>query len=862
MMLIGAVIGLLLARISELGKRISKLESSQKPSLPDSMGQWGQSRHSEPLQEQTNTGYMEAESRDEPESKLEKPTPGWQQPKSKKAVAGPSLLRLLINKASSWITAGNVPVKIGVIITFIGVSFLLKYAVDHELLIFPIEFRLIAVSAAGLAMMVIGWRLREKIRVYSLSLQGGGAGILFLTVFASFRLFDLIPASGAFVALVVITAITGALAVKQNARWLAIMGMTGGFLAPVLTSTGQGNHVALFSYYLILNGAILGISWFHAWRSLNLLGFIFTFFIGSLWGYQYYKPELMTSTMPFLVLHFVLYQAVAILYALRQREERIGLVDGTLVFGTPAIVFALQSQLVEGTEYGLAISAVIAAAFYAITAFSLKRSKGEQLMLLTESYIALAVAFATMAIPLALDARWTSAAWALEGAALVWIGMRQGRHLANLAGAALIVLSGVAFMDFGWKSGRGMAVFNGNVLGGLMISLSAFFASRKLKALSDQRFANLYWLTGISLFVWAVLWWLGTGFMEVFDRETRFKELHIFTVFVALSAACATGIGKALKWSMLRDSSFIFLPLFILLALFVWITDQHFLFSIGWLAWPLVWAVQVFVLRLADASKVRFAPISHFFSLLVLTLMVALEAYWWVDRSISDVWGFSVFITIPGVFAFLVWGMRQKPVWPVPAHPTTYLKASIFLVVAQALYLSAVSIADPGDPSPLPYIPVFNPLDLAMVFGLVTAVASLGAIRKEENGLSANNLQLYKLILAALFFIATTAALVRGVHHYTGIRWDGDDLANSVIVQTSLSIYWGLLGFTGMILGARAARRPVWLVGAGFMALVVLKLFLVDLGNSGTVERIVSFIGIGALLLVVGYFAPAPPKGA
>ena len=65
-----------------------------------------------------------------------------------------------------------------------------------------------------------------------------------------------------------------------------------------------------------------------------------------------------------------------------------------------------------------------------------------------------------------------------------------------------------------------------------------------------------------------------------------------------------------------------------------------------------------------------------------------------------------------------------------------------------------------------------------------------------------------------------------------------------------------------MVLGARRGRRAVWFAGAACMALVLVKLFLVDLGNSGTVERIVSFIGTGVLLLVVGYFAPAPPRAA
>ena len=93
-----------------------------------------------------------------------------------------------------------------------------------------------------------------------------------------------------------------------------------------------------------------------------------------------------------------------------------------------------------------------------------------------------------------------------------------------------------------------------------------------------------------------------------------------------------------------------------------------------------------------------------------------------------------------------------------------------------------------------------------------------------------------------------------------GGSWRWASLFESVLVQTSLSIYWAILGFGGMIWGARTARRPLWLVGAAFMLLVVLKLFTVDLTQTGTIERIISFIGVGILLLVVGYFAPAPPR--
>jgi len=65
-----------------------------------------------------------------------------------------------------------------------------------------------------------------------------------------------------------------------------------------------------------------------------------------------------------------------------------------------------------------------------------------------------------------------------------------------------------------------------------------------------------------------------------------------------------------------------------------------------------------------------------------------------------------------------------------------------------------------------------------------------------------------------------------------------------------------------MIWGARHQNRWIWMVGTGLMALVVIKLFIIDLGNTGTVSRIISFLGVGALLLVVGYYAPAPPRQA
>jgi uncharacterized membrane protein len=864
----GAVIGFVLAKIIHLEGRIKALEwSVRRPGIEEtSEADTSVSVKSSPeSQKWAAVDTPRPWSDLEPEQTLSKVQSSTEnRPESERGPILPSLFERGLKSTLAWFSSGNLPVKIGVIVTFIGVSFLLKYAIDRQLVVFPLEFRLLAVAAVGLALIIIGWRLREKMRVYALSLQGGGIGILFLTIFAALRLWQLLPATLAFVLLVVLTFLTGALAVLQNARSLAIFGIVGGFLAPVLTSTGEGSHVALFSYYLVLNGAILGISWFRAWRELNLVGFVFTFVIASFWGHQYYKPELMASTMPFLVLHFVFYQAIAILYTLRQRPGRIDVVDGALVFGTPVVVFALQAALVRGTEYGLAISAAVVALFYVLTAVWLFRKKSETTRLLTESFIALAVAFATITIPLALDARWTAAAWALEGAALVWIGTRQGRQLPKFTGVLLILFSGLAFLDYGWRSNSGLAVLNGNVLGGLLISLSALFSSRRLQLADHAVFERLQKIATIVLFLWGVFWWFGTGLMEIMDRMRSNDEAYVFMLFVAVSMGFSAWLGQSRDWVLLRRTSLFFLPFLLFSALLQLVFKDHFLREFGYLAWPLAWLAQVFILKVADQHEKRVAGFWHFGSVILLVLMTALEVSWWVNQVVSTSWAQAAAVTMIGVSVLLLWRGRERPAWPVPVHPVIYFNASLVLLAIQVLALMAFSIDKPGSPYPMLYIPLFNPFDLAMLFAMLVAVLSFPVIRQQTGqGVfisSSLNLRPYRWLLGAAFFVLTTIALVRGVFHFTEVAWQSHALFSSLVVQTSLSVYWGLLGFTGMIWGARSGRRSVWVVGAGFMALVIVKLFLVDLGNTGTVERIISFLAIGGLLLVVGYFAPVPPR--
>ena len=767
----------------------------------------------------------------------------------------PSTVEHLVVVAKRWLTTGNVPVKVGIIISFFGVSFLLKYAIDNSILEIPIGLRYVFVAAFAGVLMWLGWRVKEANRVYALSLQGGAVGILFLVVFAAFQLHHLLSPGFAFSVLVLLTVATGWLAVIQESRALALLGTTGGFLAPLLVSTGSGNHIALFSYYLVLNAAVLGVAWVRAWRELNIVGFAFTFGVGTIWGLQYYVPEKFATTEPFLIAFFVFYTVIAILFAFRTKPQLRGYVDGTLVFGTPTIAFALQSQMLGDSEYGMALSAACVAVFYAALAGWLWKRDDDRFDLLRHSFTALSIAFGTVAVPLALDDRWTAIAWALEGAALVWVGVRQSTSLAMAAGILLSFAGGVAFVRFGWKDDIGTPVLNGNFVGTLLISVTALCSAWLLR--ENRRDREWQKFASVVLLLWGLVWWFGGGWREIIDRAPYQQTLHLVLTFGSLSFAAIGYAGHRLDWMACRRVTLGLLP-FLAIAAFVYLFEHdHFLEGFGVAAWAIAIVCHLLVLRMYGDRTA--ATWWHLGGALLLTAMAGYEVFWLTDKwVINEVWPFTAaMFTIGGIAAALI-NQRDSHRWPFATQFRAYYLASLALTCAYLVFVLLACMNDPGSPAPLPYVPIFNPLDLLSVAGVLLAVHIM---RNDhlEFGINVRNKAVLGL-WGGTAFVFATLAVMRAVHHLAGVAWDSGAMMQSTVLQASLTIFWALLGMSGMLLGNKRSNRNVWIVGVGLMTIVVLKLMVVDMSNTGTVARIVSFLGVGVLLLVVGYFAPVPPR--
>lgn len=793
----------------------------------------------------------------------------------------------------AWFTGGNAIVRAAVVILFVGVAFLMRYAAEHALL--PLELRLAAVAAGGLAMVGVGWRLRERRRGYSLSLQGGGIAVIYLTLFAAFRLYGLLPGALAFGLLAALAALSALLAVLQNALPLAVLGFSGGFLAPVLTSTGQGSHVALFSYVLLLN---LGIAWIasrQTWKLLNLVGFGFSFGLATIWGLQAWRPELLASTEPFLVAHVLLYLYITVQYSrqlvkLRDAAPHLPYVDGGLVFGMPLAAFGLQAGMVKGIPYALALSAAALAAVYLLLGRWLLRQGGQRTLLLTEATLALGVIFLALVTPLALDARWTGAAWAIQGAGLAWVAMRQQRIWALAIGLLLQVGGAIGFWSHDPRPAGLLLFANGYFVGALCLAWAALFTAWHLFRASVATDRDRLWwreadprLLHPLLLGAGVLHALAGGWSELQAASWTGPDLPGRAVWLLLGwTLLAEGLQRRLGWPAFgipgRLTWLAATAIAAAAAADPWPVSRgwHRLLDQGWGEIAAVAGIGWWLLRRLDHDAGlarRSSPIEHLALGWFGVLQGAVGLYLLVATQVTRhaAWTPTAVIVLP-TLGCAWWAHRlANGAWPAATHPRAVRDGLLLPWLGLLmLWMLAVNLLADGSMRPLPYLPLLNPVDLGhalvALYGLRLLSGRQAPGRPSEAQPAPRpepSVQPWSLLATLCGFVWLNGVLVRSLHHWAGTPMWLDGALRSGLVQTCLTILWTLTALGVMLVATRRVRperaRGVWMAGASLLGIVVLKLLLVDMAGIGTLERIVSFIVVGLLMLVIGYLSPLPP---
>lgn len=861
--------------------------------------------------------------------------------------------------ATQWFFGENLVVRVGALVLLVGVVLLLKLASQYIEVSMPVRMALIALG--GLVITAVGYRTTAKKRSYGLTLQGVGFAVIYLTVFASFKLYGLLPSTLTFAVLALLAGLTVMFSVWQNALPLAVLAFGGAFFAPILVSRPDGSVVMLFSYYLLLNIAVAVIAHYRTWKLLNALSLAVTFGLAYVWGFRAFSGNsagwlsLRWQLLGLVVGHMALYLFIAVRYsqqvvsynqALLQMntgvtKRPIISIDSGLLFGTALLGFGLMASLLNDLPYHLAFaSSALSAIYLGLGLWLLKHHRrsiagdlqannqfDNSFELLIEASLALGCGFLALVIPLALSAKWISIGWAVQGAALVWLGARTQRRWTvyfglALQGFSILLLVGFDTLMRHWyglldqlsiphqmsivtaSSTLPLTVLTACVL------LSAFIlrhgrvniaaatpqakaqpqpqpqtqpaavktTPKRVQQMADNAshsfVATALVVVGFVLYLSAIL--SADPFWNNGGKTTTIKLAVAMAVFLIVGQL----IHQRFVWRSMRNVSRLILPF-------------------AMLSWVLVCLTHVKVETVVDLNDYHikaFSGLGRYLLAMLGCLAIAkllggwLLSRWHRDRLDTSVDALVWFLVL---IAMLTWMLQQVPFnyWQhaqelqaiITILPTVLaviglmsllllprlqalggrllgwlqvdrlLKHSAYILVPITFIWSLSANFSLDGQLVGVYLPLLNPLDLTLISILL--YQSYVALKVDSN---------YRTIVLVICglgaFVTVSSMLVRGFASVWGTpTWEQGAWSVSM-VQTGLTILWTVIAMVLMFLANKKAIRLVWFAGIALLTIVVAKLLLIDMSNTSAVLRVVSFIGAGLLMLVIGYLAPLPPK--
>ena len=618
-------------------------------------------------------------------------------------------------------------------------------------------------------------------------------------------------------------------------------------------------------------------------------------------------------------------------------------IDSGLLFGTALLGFGLMASLLNDLPYHLAFaSSALSAIYLSLGLWLLKHHRrsiagdrqannhfNNSFELLIEASLALGCGFLALVIPLALSAKWISIGWAVQGAALVWLGARTQRRWTvyfglALQGFSILLLVGFDTLMRHWyglldqlsiphqtsivaaSSTLPLTVLAACVLlsafilrhgrGNSATATPQMAATIQAKAqpqlqpapvktthkraqqiadnASHSFVATALVVVGFVLYLSAIL--SADPFWNNGGKTTSIKLAVAMGVFLIVGQL----MHQRFVWRSMRKVSRLILPF-------------------AMMSWVLVCLTHVKVETVVDLNDYHikaFSGLGRYLLAMLGCLAIAkllggwLLSRWHRDRLDTSIDALVWFLV--GI-AMLTWMLQQVPFnyWQhaqelraiITILPTvlavlglmsllllpklqalrahllgwlavdTLLKHSAYILVPITFIWSLSANFSLDGQLLSVYLPLLNPLDLTLISILL--YQSYVALKVDSN---------YRTIVLVVCglgaFVTVSSMLVRGFASVWGTPTWEDGAWSVSMVQTGLTILWTVIAMVLMFLANKKAIRLVWFAGIALLTIVVAKLVLIDMSNTSAVLRVVSFIGAGLLMLVIGYLAPLPPK--
>jgi len=430
---------------------------------------------------------------------------------------------------------------IGIVTIVFAVGFFLKYSFDKGW-IGPAG-RVALAYLLGIGILAAGnYFHKKKYKTFGLCIFGGGIAVLYFSTYAAFQIYHLISQELSFFLMILITMLTCLMAIIYDNRFLAILGLIGGFLTPILLSTGRANHLALLSYMTILNLGIFAIAFFKRWHILTSLGFVATYLLYTGWHLNHYSRAHFWIAIIFLNIFYLIYIMMPFLYDFI-REKAIKL-RGFFILGLNSLFAFLYSFfMIKGKfslEWASIISISYAFIFLLIAQFLYKQ--GVQHRYAFSVFLAKAALFLVITIPLIFSRHWITIFWAAQAFILLLMGIKLNRQELKIGSYLLMTISVVKlflfdlYMVFLYDMDRLIITKGYDYLLGeryltliFVMAILYFFSKKVIKEVKRQESTS-----PVSAILWGI--W-GSLLFIIFTLEVSvlFNEINEPAQFAALS---------------------------------------------------------------------------------------------------------------------------------------------------------------------------------------------------------------------------------------------------------------------------------------------------------------------------------------
>ncbi len=748
-------------------------------------------------------------------------------------------------KPREWeqILGGNWLARVGVVALIIGVAFFLKFAFDNNWL-GPIS-RVILGVVAGLAMVGGGYYWRKRYPTLAQAICGGGIGLLYLSIFASFNIFNLIPLYPAVGLLLLVSIGSAALAIRLNSMALAIIGILGAFCAPFILGSAApeaaqtGNGLQLLVYVFIVDLGVLALSTVRNWRWFNLLAIFGSLLTYGAWYFQFHHQASLLIQQLGITFIFIIFFGVTSLFHVMWRRPAQAF-DYTLMVINAASYFGISYGLLhEVLQAWMGSFTLLIALLYGELAYLAVR-RGVENFRLSLFARGIALIFLTIAIPLQLgDKAWTTIALAAEGAVLMWLYLRlrishfQGYSYAVFA----MVVIRLMFFDTSVHLYQFHPVFNERFLAFAVsiavMYLTGYFLWRQQQD-KGQKLGYPIFMVAADIFS---IWIIAAEVISFIDRPVALQGS--LSLIVLLILAGFTILNHAVWRRVPR--------VFDLVLLIIGATAY---FGISWLLWEdlrawmgsiflvlaLFYAGSAFMALRIGADWTRLGSFSLGIALSFLTIAIPVQFRDTVWTTIA--WSAELVLLVWLSFRLRLTQLRYYG-----------YAVAIILAGRMLFYDTSVDLDN--------FRPLLNERFLAFVVGIAAMYLVVYLIWHNREAVPKWRTPAIAFIVAANFF--SLWVLSFEVWDYFGIQLaltpehSSSAIALRNAQNLSLTILWTVYAVILLIIGIVKRWRLVRWGALALLAVPILKLFVYDVFALERVYRIVAFVGLGLLLIISAY---------